>query len=179
MAISIAELLLTPIDPLPALRHFVAEVNELAALDPKLARARDRISDAFAAVDSDKDGQEILGAVFWLHLRDRLAGRPAETVEVLRLFLGDSDKVLRTAEDALRTTLTPQVLQGVIDAARPQATGATGDSDSFRVQRLTQAREELRQIRGEGSEDHPAVIIGALIIGAIEGYIITKAILHM
>jgi hypothetical protein len=178
MAISTAELLLTPIDPLPALRHFVAEVDELAALDPKLARARDRISDAFAAVDSDKDGQEILGAVFWLHLRDRLTGNPVETVEALRLWLGDGDLVLRTAEDALRTTLTPQVLQSVIDAARPFGTGEPGDSDSLRMHRLSQAREELRRLRAQGAEDNPLLILGGLALGAVGGYFLTKAILH-
>jgi hypothetical protein len=179
MAISIVDALLTPVDPGRALQQFISELDELAALDPKLDRARARISDAVAAMNATADEQEILGAVFWLHIRGRVTSQPAETAELIRRWLGDGDLVLRTVDDALRTTLTPEVLQSVVDGAKTYDAAQSDDPATDRGRPLAQARDELRRIQGERAEDNPAVVAGAVVavvIGAAIGVVVAEIV---
>jgi hypothetical protein len=173
MAISTVDLLLTPADPGRALRHIVSEVERLAALDPKLHQARTRIMDSLATAVPPSDEQETLGAVVWLHLRGRLASRPAAALETVRLWLGDGDLVLRTVEDALRTTLTAQVLRDVVHGA-----GHDADATSGRAHLLDQARAEVRRAQGEVPEDSPVVVAALLAAaaGAVVGATIAEII---
>jgi hypothetical protein len=177
MAISVVDALLTPVDPERALRHFVSEIDELTAVDPKLDSARARVSDAVIAANIDTDEQELLAAVLWLHIRGRMTSRPADTVELLRLWLGNGDLVLRTVEDFLRTTLTPQVLRSVVDGARTYLAGQSGDQATDQGRQLAQARDEVRRIQGERAEDGP-VVVGVLIAVAIGAAIgVTAAVI--
>jgi hypothetical protein len=189
MAISTVDVLLTPLEPTRALRYVISEVDQLSALDPKLRQARAQIMDALAGAAAKSDDQETLGAVFWLQLRGQLTSRPAETVEAFRRWLGDGDLVLRTVDDVLRTALTTQVLQSLIDeAGRYDGTGPHGDTPTDPGpqpnRELEQARAELRRILHESPEDNPAVagavIVGiAFLAGVAGGYVIDKIIHHI
>jgi hypothetical protein len=169
------DLLLTPLDPLRALRRIVSDVDRLAALDPKVGEARHLVTERLtSALASTPDGEEIVAGIFWLHLRGQLTNEPA-LLTAFRAWLGDGDLVLRTTELALDTVLSSDVLRETVTQA-----GQLSDAPPPQASPLDQARRELRRLQGERPADNPvAIAVGvAFLAGVLSGYVMVKFAHH-
>jgi hypothetical protein len=158
------DFLLTPLDPVRALRRIASDVDRLAALDPKLGEAISLVRKRLQSVPPGTSPDETLPVVFWLQLRGHLMSQPS-AVAAVRRWLGDSDAVLRSVERALDTSLTVEVLQQLSAEATTLTDGAYADHVRF-----SQARQELDEVQGGRPQDSILVVIAvAVVVGCIIG----------
>ena len=155
-----AEVLLLPLDPVQGLARMGEDLGRLAELDPKVRAASELLDERFSGLADDD--REIVGAVLWVYVRDRL--QHSGGLSAFRRWIGDGDLLLRTVEAALETAFSAE---GLKELARQGGQMAASDSGGAGAE-IERARHELEQL---AASDSP-VVVALVTIGAGSAYLL-------
>lgn len=128
--------ILLSVDPMRGFQRFRRDLDRLTDLDPKIREARSLVEQHLRALPSDTDFVNTLTPLLWLQVRNSFQNQ--QVLGIVCEELGNGDKILRSVEDAIATTLSHDVLLAAI-----AETTALAQPESLSTKRLQLANDEL------------------------------------